>query len=251
MSTLLDSDISEDALLDGRLKFFQPKQGYRAAIDPVFLAAAINAREGETVLDVGAGAGAASLCLAHRAPGVQVTGVEVQRPMVHLANRNAKANGLGDRIDVMVADLKSPPMRIAPGTFHHVMTNPPFAERGRGRASPNAAKAAATLEGDVSLQDWLRFCLLMARPKGAITLIHRADRLDDVLAAIGDRAGDVLVFPLWPGPGKKPAKRVLIRCRKGVRTPLRLSPGLVLHETDGSFTAEAAAVLRHGQGLDL
>jgi len=80
-----------------------------------------------------------------------------------------------------------------------------------------------------------------------IGFVHRADRLDALLAALSGRAGEIVVFPLWPRQGQA-AKRILVRARKQVATPLRLSPGLVLHEADGRFTAAANAVLRDGAG---
>jgi len=248
---------SQDYLLGGRIRILQPVSGYRAALDPVFLAAAVAATPGQKVLDAGTGVGTAALCLAARVAGLHVAGVERQRDLIRLAQRNVEVNGLGDRVDMMVADLKQPPVRLAGGTFDHVMANPPFLESGRGNRPPDPGKAAATVEDEATLDDWLRFCLLMVRPKGSVTLVHRADRLDQVLVALHGRLGDIVVFPLWPGPatatgpGERPAKRVIVSGRKGVATPLRLAPGLVLHAEGGAFTAAAEAVLRHGAGLTL
>ncbi len=244
----------EDALLGGRVRLLQPAEGYRAAIDPVFLAAAVPAAAGEAVLDVGAGAGAAALCLAARVADVRVCGVEVAGDLVRLAQRNAELNGLGGRMDFMAGNLLQPPARLAAGTFDHVMANPPFVPAGRGNPPPDAGKRAAQVEGAAGLEDWLRFCVAMVRPKGSVTLIHRADRLDAVLAALRGQAGGIVVFPLWPGgpnAGQRPAKRVIVRARKGVAAPMRLAPGLVLHEPGGAFTPEAEAVLRHARGLTL
>jgi len=246
---------SEDSLLGGRVRFFQPKSGYRAAIDPVLLGAAVPARDGDKVLDVGAGAGAASLCLAARVADVRVAGVDLNPDLVRLADHNAAANGYGGRLEFMVGDLLSAPVRLAAGTFDHVMANPPHLDPGGARPSPDAAKVMATVEGSADLRAWLRFCLLMVRPQGSVTIIHRADRLADLLAALGRDAGGVVVFPLWPGPRTdrraKPAKRVLVRFRKGARTPLVLAAGMVLHEADGSYTASADAVLRHAGALEI
>jgi tRNA1(Val) A37 N6-methylase TrmN6 len=249
-------ELSADTLLGGRVTLLQPVKGYRAAIDPVFLAAAVPAKAEETVLDVGVGVGAAALCLAARVAEARVAGIELRRELVRLAVRNAEANGLARRVDFMVGDLVKAPRRLAPGSFDHVMANPPFIEAGRGNRSPDEGKAVSNIESSADLEDWLRFCLLMAKPKGSITLIHRADRLDQVLVALSGRLGEVLVYPLWPGPaslpgaGDKPARRIILRGRKGVATPLRLLPGLVLHEEGGGFTPRAEAVLRGGQGLE-
>jgi tRNA1(Val) A37 N6-methylase TrmN6 len=247
-----NDDLTEDRLLGGRVRLSQPATGYRAGIDPVFLAAAVPAKAGERVLDVGAGAGAAALCLAARVAKASISGVETDRALVRLANANAGATGVGDRVRFFAGDLLTPPVRLAPASFDHVMANPPFLPEGAGRASPDPGKAAATVEDKAGLADWLRFCLLMAAPTGTVTLIHRADRLDAILEAMAGRLGGVVVFPLWPGgEGRKTAKRVIVTGRRGSRAPLSLAPGLVLHQPDGSFTDEAEAVLRHAVALCL
>ncbi len=92
--------------------------------------------------------------------------------------------------------------------------------------------------------------LALVLRKGRLTLIHRADRLDEVLARLDGRAGETVVFPLWPGRGK-PAKRVIISARRGVGRPFRLAAGLVLHADGGEFTPQAEAVLRDAAAIDL
>jgi tRNA1(Val) A37 N6-methylase TrmN6 len=242
--------ITEDRLLSGRVRLRQPANGYRAAIDPVFLAAAVAAEPQQLVLDVGCGPGAAMLCLAARAPHCRVVGLEMQRDLVRLAGDNTILNAMETRVSVMIGDLLHPPPRLSPGAFDHVMANPPFNERRRAIPSVNLGKADATIEGDADLGAWVRFSLAMVRPKGTVTFIHRADRIDALLAQIAGRAGEVVVFPLWGGQGRA-ATRVLVRARKQIAAPARLAPGLVLHEPDGRFTAAADAVLREGRGLEL
>lgn len=246
-----DDDVSDDFLLDGRVKFSQPASGYRVGIDPVFLAAAVPARNGERVLDVGAGAGAAALCLAARVPGVRVVGLDSERMMVRIAAGNAKANGMAERVEFFLGDLAAPPIRLTPASFDHVMANPPFVAAGGGNRPPDPVKAAATMEdAGVGLDEWLRFCLLMVRPKGSVTLIHRADRLRDLLNGLAGKVGDLSIFPLWPsGDGRTPAKRIVVSGRRGSGGPLAIMPGLVLHESDGRYTAAAERILRRGEAL--
>ena len=246
----VEPTFTEDRLLGGRIQLRQPMDGYRAAIDPVFLAASVPAEPHQLVLDVGCGPGAAMLCLAVRVPHSRVVGVELQRDLVRLAGENVILNGLEARVSVTIGNLLNPPPRLAPGAFDHVMANPPYNERGAATGATTTGKSAATIEGDADLAAWVRFSLAMVRAKGTVTFIHRADRIDALLGQIAGRAGEVVVFPLWPGQGR-PASRILVRVRKQIATPARLAAGLVLHEPDGRFTVGADGVLREGRGLEL
>jgi len=241
---------TEDRLLGGRVRLKQPATGYRVAIDPVFLAAAVPAEPHQLVLDIGCGAGAAMLCLAARVPHSRVVGLEMQRDLVRLAGDNVILNGLDARASVMIGDLLQPPPRLSPGAFDHVMANPPFRRRDHADPAATSGKSAATIEGDADLGDWVRFSLAMVRAKGTVTFIYRADRIDALLGQIAGRAGEVVVFPLWPVAGEA-ASRILVRARKQVAAPARLAAGLVLHGADGRFSPDAEGVLREGGGLDI
>ena len=241
--------LTEDRLMGGRVKLRQPRRGFRAGLDSVLLAAAVPAAPGDRVVEPGAGAGAAALCLARRVDGCRVTGLEKDAALAALARANARLNRLEARVDVLAGDVADPPPALAPGAWDHAMLNPPFLAPGRSRPPPRADRAAARIEDGAGLAAWVAFAAAMLRAGGTLTLIHRADRLADALAAFGPRAGEVVVFPLWPRAGR-PAKRVLIRARIGAAGPLRLAPGLVLHGADGAFTPAAEAALR-GAALEM
>jgi len=240
---------TDDALLGGRVWLRQPRDGYRAAVDPVLLAAAVAARPGERLLELGCGAGAVFVCLTARLPGLAVVAVERDPVMAALARGNAAGNGVAARVTVVEADLAALPPGWEEGGFDQVAANPPFLPAGRADPSPHPGRSAAGVEAGADLAAWIDRAHACLKPKGRLTLIHRADRLADLLAALAPRFGGIVVFPLWPKPGRS-AARVIVAARKGVRTPLRLAAGLVLHEADGGYTKAADAALR-GAGLDL
>lgn len=247
-------DVTRDAFLDGRLELLQPKVGPRTAIDAFFLAAAIPAREGgeNCILDAGTGVGAAGLALCARVSDVVVTGVDIQQPLLDLAVRNAQINGFSRRFGVIEADItgKAAARVFEGGTFDHVAANPPYQDAAASRVSGNAVTARAYSLGEDSLERWVRFLAGAVKPGGTATLIHRADALAQILAVMKRRFGALVIFPLFPRQGE-PAKRVLVQGIKASRAPLKILPGMTLHEADGAYTREANAILRHGNALDL
>jgi tRNA1(Val) A37 N6-methylase TrmN6 len=236
---------SDDRLLGGRLRLTQPKHGYRVAIDPILLAAAIDAGRGERILDAGCGSGAAALCLATRVLECTITGVERDAELAALARANVTANAMNGRIAVVESALEA-----YSGAFDQVMTNPPFYEADAHTRSPQATKAGAHGETALDLAGWIKASATLLRPGGGLTLIHRADRLGDILRAFEGRFGAAAIFPFWPRDGVE-AKRVLVSAIKGRRTLPRLLPGLTLHQSDGAYTMAAEAILRDAAALDL
>lgn len=235
-----------DRFLGGRLVIRQPKSGYRAGIDPVFLAAALEARAGEHVLDMGCGVGTAALCLTARLAGVTVTGLELQPELAELARANAEANGLADRVRVVDGCLTARP--VPESSVDWVMTNPPWYEASKVSAPQTRSKAMGHVEGEADLPAWVRSAQRALKPKGRLVMIHRADRLGDILSEMtACRMGGIRVFPLFAKPGA-PAIRVIVTAAKGSRTPLELLPGMVLHDEAG-YVSQAEAVLRDGAAL--
>jgi tRNA1(Val) A37 N6-methylase TrmN6 len=237
---------TEDALLGGRVRLYQPDLGYRTAIDPVLLAAFTAALPGERVLDLGAGTGAAALCLAARVPGVHVIGLEKRPEAAALARRSVELNAFDSRILIVEGDLMRPPPALGPGSFDRVMTNPPYLKAGNVTPSPDPWKAAANVEGEAQLAEWIGFAAAMLKARGWLTLVHRADRLDEIFALLHGRFGNVMVFPLWQRVGE-PARRLLLAAQRGANGPATLAYGLVLHlHNETGFTRDAEAVLRDG-----
>jgi tRNA1(Val) A37 N6-methylase TrmN6 len=231
-----------DGFLNNALTVRQMRDGYRAGIDAVLLAAAVPAGSGESALELGSGAGVAALCLARRVEGVAVTGIEIDAGLVALANANAAANALDHRVTFVRADVAAMP--FAARSFDHVFLNPPFHDDASTRSS-HAHKSAATHGG--TLAAWFAAALAAVKPRGTVTVILPPARLAEAVTALHDH--DVVVFPLWPKAGAE-AKRLIVGAIVGGGRSVETASGLVLHAPPAKYTAEADAVLR-GAGLPL
>ncbi len=246
-----EAELSHDAFLGGRLVIAQPKDGYRAGVDPVLLAASVPARAGDRVLDLGCGGGVAGLCVGARVPGVILTGLEVQPAYAELARRNALANDLA--LDVVTGDLAQMPDALRQQQFDHVIANPPYFDRRHSTAARDSDRELAMGE-DLPLAGWVRAAARRVAQKGSVTFIQRAERLPDLLAAMTIHLGSLEVLPLIPRRGRA-ARLGLLRGRKGGRAGFRLHDGWLLHEgsehgLDGeNYTSATSQVLRKAADL--
>jgi tRNA1(Val) A37 N6-methylase TrmN6 len=236
-------EITKDRVLDGRVMLRQPERGYRAGLDAALLAAACDARDGQRVLDAGCGAGGAMLPAAVRRPGARFTGVERDAAALDLARENIALNGLGDRVEVVEGDVavRFSSLELAP--FDAAMTNPPFFDDANALRGPAEARRGAWMADD-GLEAWVGFLSKAVREGGTLTLIHRADRLADLLGFLAAKCGSIQILPIHPF-ADEPAKRVLVRAVKTGKAPLKLLPALVLHARDGAkHTPHVEAILR-------
>jgi tRNA1(Val) A37 N6-methylase TrmN6 len=243
MIAAMDATLTEDALLGGRVRLLQPARGYRVAVDAVLLAAAVDAGPTDRVLDLGAGVGAVGLCLAARLPGCEIVGIELQPGLAALAERNADLNGMTRRVRTIIHDLARPlPADIGP--FDRVVTNPPYLAAAVADPSPDQSKALATVESSADLKRWLSVATAAAKPAGTLLVIHRSDRLEELVGQLAQLGWGDLTIKRLP-----PAARALVRARRGKGTTRREASPLTLHRPDGRYTDEAEAILRHAAPL--
>lgn len=223
--------------------------GFRTSLDSVMLAAAVPAKVGDKVLDMGAGVGGATFCLLHRVEGIHVTGIEWERTYYDLALRNITLNNAHGKADFIHSDIRDFGVEGKP-IYHHVMVNPPFNEAGQHLPSSDEVKAKALghLDSDLTLEDWILAGYRLLKSGGSLTMIYPTSGTDKIIRAMGKKFGAIEIIPLWPRAGVD-SKRVIIRAIKGRHTPCIIRAGLVLHEADGRYTVEADKVLRDGLGI--
>lgn len=266
--------LTDDLFLGGALKIFQPKNGFRSGIDAILLAGSVpdnplpaqakltngeeDPRAGDVeqpvrVLEAGCGAGVVALAIAKRCKGVVVDAVEIEQVNAEIAVMNTLRNALDERVKVYLGDICQPVTKLEKlglqrNSYDYVVANPPFYNEREMRVSDHPLRRRAKRAEDHTLEGWVRFLTAMAAPKGVISMIHRADKLEDVLAALNGRFGGLRVLPLFPKKGE-PANRVIVQGVKGSRGPLTLLPGVVLHDEGGHYMPEVKALCQGPRSL--
>ena len=238
----LETAISDDFLLGGRVRLRQPATGYRAGLDAVLLAAAVDPANGLNCLELGTGSGAAALCLLARCAAVTVTGLENDSVMIALARANISLNARGTALNLVEHDLTTARL----GSFDQVFANPPFHD-----SAQHGAGIAASHMPIAGLRQWIDSGARQLKSGGVITLIHRADALPALLPLLEARQiGAIKVKPIQPREGVK-AKRILISGIKARKTPLELLSPLIVHNENNTYTDLCEAILREAAALPL
>jgi tRNA1(Val) A37 N6-methylase TrmN6 len=239
----LREQLTVDAVLGGAVRLAQPRQGYRAGLDAALLAAACKVEPGERALEAGCGVGAALLAAAVRNGGADFVGIEREAKARALAQANVALNDLAERVAVIAGDVAEPFRTLGLERFDAAMANPPFFDDPKVLRGPLPARRGAYIADD-GLEAWIEFLVKSVRDRGRITLIHRADRMADVLALLSRKCGSFRVLPIQPFEDA-PAKRILVRAIKSGRAPLTLLPPLVIHDRrTGQHRPQIEAILR-------
>ena len=237
-------ETTHDTLYNGAVHIVQPKNGYRFGLDALMLAGCVSLSSGQAILELGCGVGVVLNALAHRGrrDGIdsRLTGIESEPEIAALAQQNAVLNQAD--MHIVNGNLTDKALFDDLGRFDQIVCNPPYHPTDRSTPAADAYRTTAHIETADGLSAWLHAANRFLNPKGRFTMIHRADRLHDYLPLCAKFLGNIAIIPVWPKAGL-PAKRLVITGVKGSRGGMVMHPGLVVHETDGGFTAEADAVL--------
>ena len=226
------NEFTQDYILNGKLKLLQPKNGYRVAIDPILLSAFVNVKPNQKILDVGCGVGAISLILKKREESLNITAVDLDVKMCELCKKNAELNNIDINVVNCGIENINSDADIRKEHFDQVITNPPFFKRTSSRISKT--KQLANFE-TIELSNWIAFCIKRLKNGGTFSIIHSASRLGDILQAALTYLGDIEIIPVY-SKREADAKRVIVTGKKGRKSDMKISQGIIVHNDDGSYT---------------
>lgn len=228
-------------LLDGRVALLQSENGLRVTMDTVLVAAGVRGKAGDSFLDMGCGTGGVGLCILERLKDLDLnlTGIDIQQEMIDLAQQNAPQASFiyGDIADKTVFKAEQ---------FDHIVMNPPYFEQGKKQACKDSARDTAFSADDFEI--WMERAVHWVKQKGSLTLIHKAENLDDILRLSHKKFGALEIWFVHAKP-QEDAIRVIIRMIRGRNSPLTIHPPIIMRDKNNNESLQSKAILRDGMGL--
>ncbi|MBR1733988.1 MAG: methyltransferase [Alphaproteobacteria bacterium] len=228
-------ETTDDTILNGRISLKQPKNGYRVAIDPIILAAFVQPKDNQSILDVGCGVGTISFILKSQNPSLKITAIDIDEKMCELCRYNSIKNGLN--IDIQNIAIET--MRNNE-SFDHIVTNPPFFPTKSHRISDK--KLLANFE-TIELEKWISCCLKLLKNKGTFSMIHTSSRLDEILFAVRNKLGNIIITPIFAKPNDK-AIRIVVQGIKGSHSEVKINPAFIIHSSEEKFSKQMQHILK-------
>ena len=217
---------------------FEQSEHFRLGTDSVLLADFVNTGTRRSGIDLGCGSGILPLLLLTKSAALHMTGLEINPEAASVARDNIAANGLSERCSIVTGDIRRCRELFRTGQFDLVVSNPPYFAAGSGKQSPNADKAAARGELLCTLEDICRAASYLCRTGGAFCLVHRAERLADVICLLRETGFEAKrLRTVSHSAGKEPSL-VLIEARRGAAVGLKIMPPLFICGDDGRESAE-------------
>ncbi len=227
-----------------QLTLQQPRHGYRFSLDAFLLADFVSpaSHVHQPLLDLGTGCGVIILLLARRFSRAHLVGVELQTELVTFVQQNVVRNGLGHRVHMVCADVRTLPSLVSAGGFSMVVCNPPYRRVGQGRLNPNASRAMARHEVALTLAQLLTAARHALARRGLLVMIYHPSRLAELCVEL-ERVGLGLrrVRLIHPKP-ETAASMVLVEAVCGGHDALEVLPPLFVCDASGDYTAEMQAI---------
>jgi tRNA1Val (adenine37-N6)-methyltransferase len=250
---LASPEVAPDETLDaisGHFRLFQLRDGHRFSTDDVLTAwyGTTWAPSATRVLDLGSGVGSVGMIAAWRLPGARFVTIEAQEQSVKLARKSAAYNGLEDRYEIRLADLRSPAAFVADEQFDLVLGSPPYFPPGSGIESEHPQKVASRFEMRGDVRDYARVAGERLAPGGVFACVFpEVDRARLEEAATGAALTVVRRRPVVFRDGEPPLIALFAMTRQRDLPPHMhnrtwAEPPLVIRCADGEVHPEYAAI---------
>ncbi len=225
-----------DRLFEGRLEVLQSREGYRFSIDSILLGLFAREKASGRVAELGTGNGVIALILAKKEKIVHVTGIEIQKELSELANRNVEMNRLCDKIEIVNSNIIEIKKDFQAECFSSVVTNPPFYSPESGLINPDSESAIARHEIHGKLCDFVAAAGFLLKYSGLLFMIYLASRLADLLVTMRQHGIEPKSVQFIHPKKTEAAVMVLVQGKKGAKPGLRIKEPVFIHDNSGNYS---------------
>ena len=235
-------EILEDERVDDLQRngyhIIQKRNGFCFGMDAVLLAGFARVNPGERAIDLGTGTGIIPILLEARYEGEHYTGLEIQEEVAEMARRSVRLNGLEDKVDIALGDIKEASVRFGRAQFDVVTSNPPYMNDAHGIKNPGDAKAIARHEVLCTLDDVVREGTRVLKPGGRFYMVHRPRRLIEILQTMKQYGLEPKRMKFVHPYKDRKANMVLIEAVRGGGALMKVEAPVIVFDENGEYSQE-------------
>ncbi len=239
------TEIELHELFNGRLNLYQKKKGYRFSVDSVLLGYFASRKAKGNVADLGTGSGVLPVILARQPKVDRITGIEIQKDLTELAEKNILHNNCRGKVNIKCADIKKISEVFSPEVFDTVITNPPYYSIGAGRVNPDSENAIARHELKGTISDFLTASSFLLKQSGSFYAVYRPARIADLVSEMRKNRIEPKMFQFVHPNKNDPANIVLVEGIKGAGTETKILSPFILYKENGKYTDQANSVFKN------
>ena len=227
-----------DDLNRNNYKIIQNTNKFCFGMDAVLLSGFAKVLPGEKVLDLGTGTGIIPILLEAKTEGKHFTGLEIQEESADMARRSVALNGLEEKIDIVIGDIKEASAYFGLASFDVLTSNPPYMNHSHGIVNPAEAKAIARHEILCTLEDVIREASRCLKPNGRFYLVHRPHRLSEIIRTLCEYKLEPKRMKFVHPYLEKEPNMILLETVKGARPNLIVEAPLIVYKEPKVYTQE-------------
>ncbi len=231
-----------DELQRNEYLIFQHPGRFCFGMDAVLLSGFVRIKQGSLVLDLGTGTGILPILMEAKTKGRHFTGLEIQEESADMAARSVAVNGLSEKIEICVGDIKEAGRLFGAASFDAVTSNPPYMTAEHGLQNPELPKAIARHEVLCTLEDVVREAAYVLKPQGTFFMVHRPFRLAEIIRTLSAYGLELKRMRMVHPYVDKEPNMVLLEACKGGRPRVTVEPPLIVFREPGVYHEDITGI---------
>lgn len=221
------------------IKIIQDTDMFSFSLDSVLLPNFVTLNKNiKKILDIGCGNAPIPLILSTKTDA-HITGVEIQQKVYDMANRTIDLNHLGNRIQIVHADINQLYKNIESDTYDVITCNPPyFKVSSNSNFNDSDYKTIARHEIKLNLEQLFKISRKLLKNGGVIAIVHRPQRLIDIITEMRKQNIEPKKIQFVYPKMNSEANTLLIEGVKNGNPGIKILSPLYAHDEFGNYSTE-------------